>query len=291
MQQQVQVSRLPDQVLDDAAAFFARRGARVWDRTGSGLRFALHGAQSGEGGRVVVAPAAGSTTVTVEADGLSVWAMAESFVRELRKQAKGQARDAARQARSDAAATIRGSFSELRQRLGMPAPERSAEPETEGPRERRPARPPRAPEARPRTPERRARRAEPAETATVAGAPAEAPAPAPDADHRPAGAGANEPGAAPHPAGGPPADDQARGLAEPAPALETLAATPPSPEMAGAVPEPDQVAAGEPSATAAAHSGAGSPAHPPTLDPSKPPPEGPTYGRPQPPAEPPPASS
>ena len=83
--------------------------------------------------------AGGGSTVTVEADGLGVLAIAEGFVRELRKQARG----AGRQDRASSAAGASSGFADLRQRLGMPEP----------PPERPAPRPPGAP----RSPSRRTR--------------------------------------------------------------------------------------------------------------------------------------
>ena len=127
MQQQIQISRRPEQVLNDAASFFAKRRAKVTDRTERGFRFGLQGSSAQDGGRVSVAPGAGGVcTVTVQADGLGVMAIAEGFVRELRKQARDQGRTAQRGQRTDAG-PMRGDFSGLRERLGMP-PERPFRP-------------------------------------------------------------------------------------------------------------------------------------------------------------------
>ncbi len=114
MQQQIQTALSPQQCLAEATAFFNRRRAKVSDRTEQGLRFALEGTGAEDGGRVTVAPGAGGgSTVTVEADGLGVLAIAEGFVRELRKQARG----AGRQDRASSVAGI-----ELRLRRPPPAP-------------------------------------------------------------------------------------------------------------------------------------------------------------------------
>ena len=123
MRQQVQITQPADQFLSDAAAFFAKRRAQISDRTDRGFRFGLQGGDQRDGGQGTVTPAAGGgSTVTVQADGLGVMAMAEGFVRDLRK----QARDAGRQGRSGAGAAGGGGggggFADLRQRLGMPAP-------------------------------------------------------------------------------------------------------------------------------------------------------------------------
>src|SRR5262245_57797283 len=147
MQQQIQIRQSPERCLAEATAFFARRRAKVSDRTERGLRFGLEGSGSDEGGRVTVAPgASGATTVTVEAEGLGVMAIAEGFIRELRKQAKDAdrlSRDAGR-----AGASLSAGFADLRQRLGMPEPA----PPPPAPSESPPPPAAGAPAARPATP-------------------------------------------------------------------------------------------------------------------------------------------
>ena len=56
MQQQIQIHQPPQRVLDEAASFFAKRRAKVTDRTDRALRFGLQGAVAQDGGRVTVAP-------------------------------------------------------------------------------------------------------------------------------------------------------------------------------------------------------------------------------------------
>jgi hypothetical protein len=119
MQQQVQINQSPERVLTDAAAFFAKRRTKITDRDPKGFRFGLEGADAREGGRVTVASGpGGGSTVTVQADGLGVMAIAEGFVRELRK----HARSVDRRARTPARDVARGGFGDLRERLGMPEP-------------------------------------------------------------------------------------------------------------------------------------------------------------------------
>ena len=118
MQQQIQTSQSPEQCLSEATAFFTRRRAKVWDRTEQGFRFGLEGGEAEDGGRVTVAPGGGGTTVTVEAEVLGVMAIAEGFVRELRK----QARSTGRTPRSGPSVGLSSGFADLRQRLGMPEP-------------------------------------------------------------------------------------------------------------------------------------------------------------------------
>ncbi|HEU5316598.1 MAG TPA: hypothetical protein VFX49_10845 [Chloroflexota bacterium] len=123
MQQQVQTHLTPEQVLSEASSFFVKRRAKVSERTPHGFSFALPGAE--DGGRLSVAPGGGAgTTVTVEAEGLGVLAIAEGYVRELRKQSRSQGRSAGP---SGGVA-----LTDLRQRLGMPEPR---------PRQRPPAEP------------------------------------------------------------------------------------------------------------------------------------------------------
>ncbi len=236
MQQQIQISRRPEQVLNDAASFFAKRRAKVTDRTERGFRFGLQGSSAQDGGRVSVAPGAGGVcTVTVQADGLGVMAIAEGFVRELRKQARDQGRTAQRGQRTDAG-PMRGDFSGLRERLGMP-PER-----------------PSRPAPRPTPPPTRTNSVESAhaqaESAGMVPMPGTATAPVSVEANTSGGVAAAAEGAA----GGQPVD---------APSL--------SAEQTGGVPAPDEVQVAASPETAKAHSGAGSPHVPPALDPSVPP--------------------
>ena len=122
MQQQINVKRSADRVLNDAASFFARRGAKVGERSERGLSFGLERAIGAEGGRVTVAPGREGTTVTVQANGIGVMALADSFARDLRK----QARDSSRPGRGGATAAVRGGLAELRDRLAMPPAETAA---------------------------------------------------------------------------------------------------------------------------------------------------------------------
>jgi hypothetical protein len=166
MQQQIQIRQSSERCLAEAIAFFARRRAKVSDRTERGLRFGLEGSGSDEWGRVTVAPGAGgATTVTVEAEGLGVMAIAEGFIRELRKQARDAdrlSRDAGR-----AGASLSAGFADLRQRLGMPEPA----PPPPAPESPAPTSPPPAPAARPAPPPEEA----PAAPPTAPRAAAEAP--------------------------------------------------------------------------------------------------------------------
>ena len=112
------------QVLSEASSFFTKRRAKVSDRTSDGFSFALPGSE--DGGRLRVAAAGGpSTTVTVEVEGLGVLAIAEGYLRELRKASKSQGR----------AAPGGGNvpLSDLRQRLGMPEPRLRQRPDAAAP--------------------------------------------------------------------------------------------------------------------------------------------------------------
>jgi hypothetical protein len=132
MQQQVQVQQPAQQVVQEGVSFFSRRGAKVVEQDDRGFRMSL----AGDGGRVTVTPTVeGGSIVTVEAEGLGVMALADQFVRDLRKQSRLQARNGERPARAGGAVTLRGGFGDLRERLGMPAPPRpepAGEPEAPG---------------------------------------------------------------------------------------------------------------------------------------------------------------
>jgi hypothetical protein len=158
-------------------------------------------------------------------------AMAEGLVRELRKQARDQGRGAQRDQRSAGGTTMRGDFSGLRERLGMPPPERPerVHESTASNRPRGAAAPP-SPEGRPE-------------------ANAEAP---PQREHV-------------HGEEGPP-----QAPTQPPDEQDAVLGRAPSAETSGGVPAAGQVQAGEPSETAKAHSGAGSHGSAPVVDPSTP---------------------
>gem|GEM_PF-3369781 len=131
MQQQVQTHLSAEQVLSEATSFFSKRRARISDRSNDGCSFSLQGSE--ESGRVGIAKASGAGSsagpgciVTVEAEGVTILAIAEGFVRELRKQSKSQPRSA-----SGAAGNT--GFGDLRQRLGMPEPPRAPRPQPQAP--------------------------------------------------------------------------------------------------------------------------------------------------------------
>jgi hypothetical protein len=114
MQQSVQTHLSAEQLLSEASSFFSKRSAKVTDRGAQGFRFGLSGSE--ETGEVRIAPTGSGSTVTVEASGLTLLAIAEGYVRELRKQAK----DASRLSRSGPSGAV--ALGDLRDRLGMPAP-------------------------------------------------------------------------------------------------------------------------------------------------------------------------
>ena len=123
MQQQVQTALSPEQVLNEASSFFTKRRARVSDKTKDGFKFALQGAE--DGGSLSIAPGgSGGSTVTIDVEGLGVQAIAEGYVRELRKQSKGQSR-------GGSASNV--ALTDLRQRLGMPEPRPRQRPADEAP--------------------------------------------------------------------------------------------------------------------------------------------------------------
>ncbi|MAG35845.1 MAG: hypothetical protein CL878_06340 [Dehalococcoidia bacterium] len=93
MLQDVLSSKPPSEVIDEAARFFSQRRLKVIERSKSSLRFALSAAHEAEAGQVkAVRDASGQTRVSVETGGLSVWHVAESYLRDLRKQSRSGAR-------------------------------------------------------------------------------------------------------------------------------------------------------------------------------------------------------
>jgi hypothetical protein len=114
MQQQIQTNQPAELVLNEAASFFTKRRAKISDRSPRGFRFGLPGSQ--DSGRVTVNREGNVTTVKIEAEGLGVMAMADGYMRELRK----QTRDAGRQSKAGSTGGV--ALSDLRSRLGMPEP-------------------------------------------------------------------------------------------------------------------------------------------------------------------------
>ncbi|HEX2037779.1 MAG TPA: hypothetical protein VHS99_26715 [Chloroflexota bacterium] len=230
MQQEIQTNQPADRLVAEAAAFFTKRRAKVSERTERGFRFGLEGGDEQEGGRVTVAPAKdGGSTVTVQADGLGVLAIAEGFIRELRK----QARDASRVGRSGAATGGFGSgFADLRQRLGMPEPP--------PPRERVERPPRQAPVPAAAETERTSVPPVPPAEATP-GEAAAAVAPATGDLHQPVPAHADVPAAGESR----PAGEQAAAAAA-APGHESLATQAASAEEMGGVPRAAEAEAGPP---------------------------------------------
>ncbi len=230
MQQQIQVQQPAQQVVQDGVSFFSRRGAKVVERDDHGFRMSL----AGDGGRVTVTPTVeGGSIVTVEAEGLGVMALADQFVRDLRRQSRLQARDGERPTRAGAAVTLRGGFGDLRERLGIPAPEPP-----------HPSRPPRRAQTQEQVSE------------PEASAPATSQAGRRARRRGPAAQGA-EPAA--------PAVIQPD---QPLGAPEQVVTAPPSAEQSGGVPSREEVESGGPSASAYLASGTGSPSSPPLVDPS-----------------------
>ncbi len=173
MQQVVQTSLPAQQVLSEASSFFTKRRAKVSDRTPEGFSFTLEG--SDDGGRLRVSGTGGpATTVTVEAEGLGVLAIAEGYVRELRKASKTQGRAAA------GGGNV--ALSDLRQRLGMPEPRLRQKPAADAAAPATPGQPSEVGGARPDGPSPNE-----ATGVTPEGAPQGGPAPRierGDADHR-----------------------------------------------------------------------------------------------------------
>ena len=93
MLQDVLSLKPPNEIIDEAARFFTQRRIKVIARSKNSLRFALSAAHAAEAGQVkAVRDATGQTRVSVETGGLSVWHIAESYLRDLRKQARSGAR-------------------------------------------------------------------------------------------------------------------------------------------------------------------------------------------------------
>ena len=89
MLQDVLSLKPPNEIIDEAARFFTQRRIKVIARSRNSLRFALSAAHAAEAGQVkAVREATGQTRVSVETGGLSVWHIAESYIRDLRKQSR-----------------------------------------------------------------------------------------------------------------------------------------------------------------------------------------------------------
>jgi hypothetical protein len=234
MQQQVQTHLGAGQVIAEASSFFTKRRARVTDRSDTGFRFGLPG--SDESGTVSVSSGAGGSgsTVTVEAEGLAILAIAEGFVRELRKQSRSQTR-------AGGGGGANAGFGDLRQRLGMPEPVRAPRPPQQGQQGQQPQQRPGAapPGASPSLPGGqgtvRPDGPEPTEAAstTPEGAPQGAPAP--------------QGAALPHPDNNDPVSPVQTTAADAPPVVNATSNAPPSAESQGGVPAPgDVVVHGDP---------------------------------------------
>ena len=93
MLQDVLSLKPPKEIIDEAARFFTQRRIKVIARSKNSLRFALSAAHAAEAGQVkAVREATGQTRVSVETGGLSVWHIAESYIRDLRKQSRSSER-------------------------------------------------------------------------------------------------------------------------------------------------------------------------------------------------------
>ena len=85
MLQDVLSLKPPNEIIDEAARFFTQRRIKVIARSKNSLRFALSAAHAAEAGQVkAVRDTTGQTRVSVETGGLSVWHIAESYLRDLR---------------------------------------------------------------------------------------------------------------------------------------------------------------------------------------------------------------
>ena len=138
MRHEVQSANPPAEVIDDAARFFTKRRVKVLQRSKSSLQFALPGTATGDAGAVRAARgASGRTSVTVETGGLSVWHVAELYVRDLRKQSRVAGRGRRAPLSANASGGMGATLESLGEALGIPAPA------AERPAPRRPAIPPR----------------------------------------------------------------------------------------------------------------------------------------------------
>ena len=129
MLQDVLSLKPPNEIIDEAARFFTQRRIKVIARSKSSLRFALSTAHEAEAGQVkAVREATGQTRVSVETGGLSVWHIAESYVRDLRKQARSGARSRRHRRAASTTRLTGASLDSLGSVLGMepPRPQRPA---------------------------------------------------------------------------------------------------------------------------------------------------------------------
>ena len=120
MGQDVLSSKPVSEVIEEASRFFTQRRLKVIEKTNSSLRFALSEGHEGEAGQVkVVRESAGETRVYVDTGGLTVWHVAEAYLRELRKQFRSTGR-ALRRRRAVGSTKLRAaSLGSLGDALGM----------------------------------------------------------------------------------------------------------------------------------------------------------------------------
>ncbi len=129
MLQDVLSLKPPHEIIDEAARFFTQRRIKVIARSRNSLRFALSAAHAAEAGQVkAVREATGQTRVSVETGGLSVWHIAESYIRDLRKQSRSGARSRRRRRAAGTTRLTGASLDSLGSALGMepPRPQRPA---------------------------------------------------------------------------------------------------------------------------------------------------------------------
>ena len=138
MLQDVLSLKPPNEIIDEAARFFTQRRIKVIGRSKNSLRFALSAAHAAEAGQVkAVREATGQTRVSVETGGLSVWHIAESYIRDLRKQSRSGARSRRRRRAAGTTRLTGASLDSLGSALGMEPP-RPQRPAAQQPVERRP---------------------------------------------------------------------------------------------------------------------------------------------------------
>ncbi len=146
MLQDVLSLKPPNEIIDEAARFFTQRRLKVIARTRSSLRFALSAAHEAEAGQVkAIREATGQTRVSVETGGLSVWHVAESYIRDLRKQSRSGERSRRRRRAAGTTRLTGASLDSLGSALGM-EPSRPPQPAARRPTPApAPAAPPPAP--------------------------------------------------------------------------------------------------------------------------------------------------
>ena len=93
MRQDVLSLKPPSEIIDEASRFFTKRRLKIIARSSNSLRFALSTGHGAEAGQVKAThEAADWTRVSVDTDGLGIWHVAESYIRDLRRQSRSGGR-------------------------------------------------------------------------------------------------------------------------------------------------------------------------------------------------------